>query len=149
MKQLKIKFVITLLVLFTFLGLAKICVADISIIELKTTEKTIRVTGTGFPPDNTNFSIERKKKMAERAAVVDGYRKLLERVVEIRVDSKTTIQNYVTQNDTITVKIDGIVKGAKQVAVRHHKGGMAEVDMEITLGRDFYDFFQPYIKTLK
>jgi Uncharacterized protein conserved in bacteria len=148
MKNIKTKIIITFtIMLLTFL-LSTGSYAGISIVELKTTEKTIRVTGTGFSPDNPNFSIGQKQKMAERAAVVDGYRKLLEQIGDIKVGSKTTIKDYATQKDEINVEINGILRGAKQIAVRELKGGGAEVDMEIRLGRDFYDSFQPYIKTL-
>ena len=83
--------------------------------------------------------------MAERAAVVDGYRKILEKIGEIKVSSTTTVQNHITTNDTIKVKINGIVKGAKQTGVRHLKGGVAEVYMEIALGRQLYKMFKPYL----
>ena len=146
MNQLKTKIIFTtflaLPVIFLFPPISE---ADLSITQLRDTLKTIHVTGIGLAPENPNLSREQKKMMAERAAVVDGYRKILEKIGEIKVSSTTTIKNHITTNDTIEVKINGIVKGAKQTGVRHLKGGVAEVYMEVALGRQLYKMFKPYL----
>ena len=149
--RLKINFIIliTLVFLLSILLQTAICTAGIAVIklqDLKDSEKTIQVTGTGVYPDNPNFSIAQKRKMAERAATVDGYRKLLEQIAGVIVDSETTMQNYIVENDTVKTKVNGIVRGAKQVEIRHFDEGSAEVDLQITLGKDFYNFCQPYVK---
>ena len=144
--QLKTKIIyITFLALTAIFLFPPISEADLSITQLRDTPKTIYVTGIGLAPENPNLSMEQKKMMAERAAVVDGYRKILEKIGEIKVSSTTTVQNHITTNDTIKVKINGIVKGAKQTGVRHLKGGVAEVYMEIALGRQLYKMFKPYL----
>ena len=146
MNELKNKIIVrTFLALPAIFLFPLISEADLSITQLRDTPKTIYVAGIGLAPDNPSLNIEQKKMMAERAAVVDGYRKILEKIGEIKVSSTTTVQNHITTNDTIKVKINGIVKGAKQTGVRHLKGGVAEVYMEIALGRQLYKMFKPYL----
>ena len=146
MNQLKTKIIlITFLALPAIFLLPPICEADLSITQLRDTPQTIYVTGIGLPPDNPNLSIVQKELMAERAAVVDGYRNILEKIGEIKVTSTTTIQNRITTNDTVKVQINGIVRGAKQIGMRHLKGGAVEVYMEISLGKELYKMFKPYL----
>ena len=150
-KHLKMNKLTTKIIFITFLALpaiflfTPICEADLSISQFKDAPKTIYVTGIGLHPDNPNLSIKQKKLMAERAAVADGYRKILEKIGGIKVSSSTTVQNHITTNDTIKVEINGIVKGAKQTGVRHLKGGVVEVYMEIVLGKELYKMFEPYL----
>jgi len=140
-----------ILLVFSFIlfhaTISKAGTVVINLHDLKNKKETIKVTGSGFYLDNPKFSLARKKKLAERAAVLDGYRKLLERINEVIVDSETTIKNYIIENDSIKVKVNGIVRGAKYVTVRHSNKGSVEVDMEITLGKEFCVFFQPYVKS--
>lgn len=112
---------------------------------LQNKNETIQVTGFGIYPDNPKFSVVQKRKLAERGAVVDGYRKLLELINGVIVDSETTLKNYIIEHDSIKVKVSGMIRGAKQIAVRHSDQDSVEVDMEITLGKEFYKFCQPYV----
>jgi hypothetical protein len=52
--------------------------------------------------------------MAERGAVVDAQRNLLEITEGVRVNGETVVKDYITQSDIIFSRVDGIVKGLKQ-----------------------------------
>ena len=153
MRQIKVKIILATIFLLSFtLIQTVICMAGIAVIKLEKLENSegiVRVTGTGYYSDHLEYSVGQKRMMAERAAVVDAYRKLLEQIGGVIVDSNTTIQDYIVKNDTIKLKVNGIVRGAKQVAVRHLDDGTTEVDLEIKLGKEFYDFCQPYISKSK
>ncbi len=114
--------------------------------DLKDKEKTIQVTGTGLYPDNPDFSIVEKRKMAERAATIDGYRKLLEQVNEIQINSESKMKDLSIQHDEVSAKVSGFIKGAKIVEVRDNQDGIVEVDVMIELGKDFHDTFKAYIR---
>jgi len=114
--------------------------------NLKTESFVIKTTGQGVYPDDPLLSAAQKELMAKRAATLDAYRKILEQINEIQINSKTTIKDFLVQNDEVTAKVSGYIKGAKIVKVRDNLNGMVEVDVAIELGRDFHDIFQPYIK---
>lgn len=91
------------------------------------------VTGSGVPPADAETP-QQGRLLAERAAEADAYRKLYEMVGGVKIDSSTTVVDFVTGNDTIRTEIDGILQGAKKVAVRVLPDGVVEVDMVIDMG---------------
>lgn len=75
------------------------------------------------------------KVMAVRAAKVDAYRKLAERIFGLEVTSSTKVENYVTSSDVIAGELDTLIKGARFTDTRFFSDGSAEVDAEITIQR--------------
>ena len=73
---------------------------------------------------------------AERAAQVDGYRNLLETVKGVRVDSETTVENFMTTSDVIRTRVEGIVRGARVIDKRYMSDGAVEVTMRMPLQGD-------------
>ncbi len=49
--------------------------------------------------------------MARRAAELDAYRKLGERIIGLRIDSRTTVADFVTQQDVIRAETSGVLRG--------------------------------------
>jgi len=71
----------------------------------------IRATGMGVAsPKAMNMSHARI--LAQGAAKVVAQRTLLEVVKGVHIDSETTVRNYMVQDDTITTRIQGVLKGA-------------------------------------
>ncbi len=83
----------------------------------------------------------RDRLMARRAAILDGYRLLLETVKGIRIDSSTTVQDFVTQNDQIKASTEGFIQGAQIVSTRYLPEGICEVDVVINT-KDLVEFLQ-------
>ncbi|MCK9554594.1 hypothetical protein M0R36_02080 [bacterium] len=54
-----------------------------------------------------------EKLMARRAAIVDGYRNLAERVKGLRITSNTYVRDFVAESDQIQTQFDHFLKGAK------------------------------------
>ena len=121
--------------------------AGIIVLEtLKTETVTIKATGEGVEPSDSNLTNAQKRLMAKRAATVDAYRKLVEKTKLIQVDSKTLLSDYMVENDSLSAKVSGYIRGAKIEGYRWLGDGTAEVDVAINLGPEFYNRIKPAIK---
>lgn len=78
-------------------------------------------------------SPQQAKLLAKRAAEMDARRNLLEYVKGASINSKTSIKDYMTQNDSIRSEVEGLVKGAQVIATRWNDDGTCEVDVEFDL----------------
>lgn len=75
-----------------------------------------------------------QKLLAKRAAIVDGYRNLAERIKGLKIDANTYVRDFVAESDEVRTSLDTFIKGARMVgAPRYFEDGSAEVTMEITL----------------
>ncbi len=76
-----------------------------------------------------------RRLMAKRAAKADALRNLAEEIYGVRVDSRTTVRDFVTQADVVRARLDSVIQGAKEVDYVERPDGTAEVTVEITLGQ--------------
>jgi len=97
----------------------------------------ISVTGEGVAPANT-ISPAQAYVMAKRAATVEAYRLIAEKVNGVRVEGKDTIKNMVVQRSTVKTQVAAMIKNASVVETTF-KNGLCEVEMEIELS---YNQFQ-------
>jgi hypothetical protein len=75
-----------------------------------------------------------QKLLAKRAAIVDGYRNLAERIKGLKIDANTYVRDFVAEADEINTSLDTFIKGARVVGpARYFEDGSAEVTVEITL----------------
>lgn len=102
----------------------------------------VRVTakGGGAPPP-TAVNQAQARLMAERAAKVDAMRNLLEQTYGVTIRSRTTVKDFITQNDTIKAKVNAYIKGAKVIDTKYLSDGSVEVEMEIILDYEFRRIF--------
>lgn len=97
------------------------------------TKQYIEVTGTGII-NNERFKIPAQARVAaQRAAVVDAQRNLLEIAKGVEVNSETTVKDLMLESDVVTTRINGIVKGAEQVGKPVEKDGAVTVTMRMPL----------------
>jgi len=73
--------------------------------------------------------------LAMRAARADGIRKLAERIKGLRITSQTTVQDFVTESDTIQTALNTRLMGMKEVSVKYLEDDSCEVVMEIKLSQ--------------
>jgi hypothetical protein len=94
-------------------------------------QQVISVTGSGVPPDTGSDA--QKRLMAKRAAQADAYRNLVEQVKGVHINAETTVENFMTKDDTIRTNVNTFIRGAKVVAVRYLDDGTCEVDLALPL----------------
>jgi hypothetical protein len=82
-------------------------------------------------------NMAQSRPLARRAAIADAYRNLLEIVKGVKIDSTTTVENFMVNQDLIKTQIDGVVKGAnihKEAYEAQQDGSlMATVEMRICI----------------
>lgn len=67
----------------------------------------------------------------ERAAEVDAYRRLAEKIYGTVIDSETTLKNFAVKNDQVKVAVKGIVRGAEEVSKIYYSDGSIDVVLRI------------------
>ena len=102
----------------------------------------VTAKGIGIPPKNPASALQ-AKEMAKSAAWAVALRNLLEVVKGVRVDSTTTVNNFVTTNDEVRTRVEGMVKGAKLVKEQEMPDGSFETTVEMKLTGDFSGVMLP------
>jgi hypothetical protein len=110
------------------------------LLKLVRTVATIRAGGSGARPQRAS-SAAQARLLAERAAKADAYRNLLEAAYGVLVTSSTSVKDLSTRNDNVRTTLNGFIRGARLVEVRHLDDGSVEVEMEIRLNREFWAIF--------
>jgi hypothetical protein len=95
------------------------------------THQQIKVTGSGAPP--AGGSAAQKRLMAKRAAQADAYRQLAEIVNGVQVDSETIVKDFVTESDTVRLRVSALIKAIPVGAERYLSDGSVEVDMAMSM----------------
>ncbi len=67
----------------------------------------------------------------ERAATVDAYRRLAEKIYGAVVTSSTTLKNFAVQNDQIDIAVKGVVQGAEEVSRTYYSDGSIDLVLQI------------------
>jgi hypothetical protein len=95
---------------------------------------SIYVTGKGIA-DKDSESTE-AYLLAERAAIIDGYRLLSEKLAGILLQASSKNENYKLSSDTIMSQTQSYVRGAEIVNIIHNENGIVEVQMKLQLPTD-------------
>ncbi|MEM0914908.1 MAG: hypothetical protein AAGK09_09905 [Planctomycetota bacterium] len=74
-----------------------------------------------------------QKLMAKRAAELDAYRKLAERIMGLEISSETSVRDFVTESDAIATHVETFIKGVRFTDTRYYDDGTAEVDAAVTI----------------
>jgi len=88
--------------------------------------------GVGVAPCNDTCSMAQAKVMARRAAVVDAYRALAEKMYGIKINGRDTVKNMILQNSELRTYISGLIRGAN-IVEEDFKDGIYTVTMEVTI----------------
>jgi len=96
----------------------------------------VRAVGNGT---SDRPSAAQARLLARRAAVVDAHRNLLEIIKGVKVDSQTTVENFMVTQDVIRTSVSGVVRGARIVkeSVEKQSDGsfLATVEMQICINQ--------------
>jgi len=101
---------------------------------MKTEEIKVRATGYGAPP-KAYYSDAQRRLMSMRAAKIDAYRSLAERVKGVQIWGGTTIGDMVVENDRFRVFLDTYLVGAKLIMQTPHEDGSYEATVEMVIGQ--------------
>ncbi len=106
------------------------------------TRGIIQAKGIGVPPEKY-YGKPQARPMALRAARLDAMRNLLEATKGVRINSATTVKDYVVESDIIMSGVDGMVKGAQVVKQEYLSDGTVEVTMQMSLHGGFAQLLLP------
>jgi len=91
----------------------------------------VTAIGTGVPPQGVTGT--EAKLMATRAAELDARRQLTEKVYGVHIDAKTTVRDFVVQNDMVKADVDTFLSGSTIGEPRYLDDGSVEVTASISL----------------
>lgn len=101
----------------------------------------IRATGIGAP--NPNLPLAAQRASALEAAKRVAQRNLLEALKGVQLTSETTVRNAMLENDVITTRVDGVLKGFTIVDTKYMSTADVEVVVEIPLTGALSDVLLP------
>ena len=106
----------------------KTCLIDSS--AKKTCILTIEVEGVGVPPCNGACSLAQARVMARRAAILDGYKALVEKLYGIKINGRDTVKNMILKSSTLRSHLEGVIRNAV-IEDESFKNGIYKVTMSI------------------
>lgn len=93
---------------------------------------TYRVIGRGIEPERSRTKAE-AILMAERAAIADGYRQLVEKLHGIYIDSQALINNGSVNYSLLQAETQAWLRGAEIVEINRLSNGITEAEMLLRL----------------
>jgi len=93
---------------------------------------TIEAKGVGIVPCNGTCTPALAKAMARRAAILDGYKALAEKMYGIKINGRDTVKDMMLQNSSLRAYVFGLIRGA-QIIEEDYKDGMYSVVMQVQL----------------
>jgi hypothetical protein len=91
------------------------------------------VRAIGIGAGNPEAPESARRAMALRAARLDAYRNVLEIVKGVTLTGETTIKNFMTENDVIRSKVEGLVQGAQFGEPRYKGDGSLELECTVPM----------------
>ncbi len=143
---------ISLLCLSVVIIFANICLAQDVVDEfpkgsINWSKGIVTAIGSGVPPSGAG-NMAQARLLAERAAVSDARRNLLEIVGEVRVDAVSTVGTLMAKRDIVVTKVNGIVKGSIVTERRYLDDGGVEVTVEMPVTGAFLNVMFSEVKSV-
>ena len=112
------------------------------------TKNELIVYGDGVVPDHITNPAQRRL-LGFRAAKAVAYRNLLEMVGQVQVDAETRVQNYVLTSDSISVRVQGLVRGARVVVGSQVENeGLYRIGLRLPLLGNFANAVLPEVASI-
>ncbi|SLM32986.1 conserved hypothetical protein [Desulfamplus magnetovallimortis] len=93
---------------------------------------TFTVTGKGLMPE-TAINTGQGRLMAERAAINDGYRQLVEKIRGVYIDAFSQTTNGIVDYDVIRTKTQSWLRGVEIIAIKESGYGIFNADMQLRI----------------
>jgi len=106
--------------------------------EINWSQGIILAKGSGAPPKEAK-NIAQARLLAERAALTDARRNLLEVLKGVRVDSVTSVESHMLKSDQIRLNAEGFIQGSIELKDqrRYLSDGAIEVTVAMNLSGNF------------
>ncbi|MFA6033329.1 MAG: hypothetical protein WC889_10555 [Myxococcota bacterium] len=101
--------------------------------EVNWTGKVITVTGSAAPNLKGGAVPAQIRLQTERAAELDAYRKVLEIVKGVNIDSKQTIGAQMQSSPEVKAKVEGVIKNMKRIDTKYYSDGGVDVVVQVAL----------------
>lgn len=92
---------------------------------------TLEAVGMGVAPECT-ISKAQAVAMAKRAAIVDAYRQMGEKLHGLKIESRERMVNMVLQDSVVNTRLNSLVKNAS-VVQSSYEDGLSQVRMELRI----------------
>jgi len=92
-------------------------------------DKTIEALGCGALPNTMGMKMLR----AKRAAELDAYRLMAERITGVKINSETNVAQMCLKSDKVQTSLVAFLKGLKPVAVNYKSDGACAVTMQLKI----------------
>ena len=97
--------------------------------SLEHQDKTIEALGCGALPDSKAM----KMLLAKRAAELDAYRLMAERLTGVKINSDTTVGDMCLKNDKVQSSVVAFLKGLKPKAIKYGQDNSCAVTMQLKI----------------
>jgi len=88
--------------------------------------------GIGAPPEKY-YGKPQARPLAQRAAITDARRNLLEVIKGVHIDSTTIVNNYMVKDETIVSRVQGIIQNSKVDDIQYMSDGTVEAVVSMPL----------------
>jgi hypothetical protein len=92
----------------------------------------IEAKGVGVVPCEGACNTAEAKAMARRAAILDAYKALAEKMYGIKINGRDSVKNMILENSNIKAYVEGLISGAN-IEEENFKNGMYTVSMSVTI----------------
>ena len=95
-------------------------------------EVVFKVIGTGVSPCENMCNMAQAKVMARRAAILNAYEQLAERIYGIEIKGQDSVKNMMSTDNQISAQVKGLIKGAF-IDKEEFKNGIYYVTMSLKI----------------
>ncbi len=99
---------------------------------------TFSVIGKGIAPQ-TGVTKGQAFLLSERAAILDGYRLLTEKLEGVYVNALSHTGMNTIEYDTINARVNSLLRGTKITNITHKEYGITEVTMQVRINFTAFD----------
>jgi hypothetical protein len=92
----------------------------------------LEAKGVGVVPCDGACSKPEAVAMARRAAILDAYKALAEKMYGIKINGRDTVKNMILQSSTLKAYVDGLIRGA-DIEDESFKNGIYTVTMNVKI----------------
>ncbi len=91
----------------------------------------LSAVGMGVAPENT-ISPSQALALAKRAAIIDAYRQIGEKMYGIKINAQDTVKDMIMTNSVVKARVEALIKNA-DIVETIYKDGLCQVTMELKL----------------